>query len=168
MTGEWLKKVVFCMCFLELIYQLVPQKTWQKYLKFTGGLIFMLIFLEPVLQLFAGTERIQDSVWKWQIQESTASLREEQKELAELQNDQIRKEVSRKLEDQIAQQIRGWGGEAESVDVTIADQTESIEKVEIVLKQNMTNEKACREELQAYWGLQAQQIIIRQKGAGSI
>ena len=168
MTGEWLKKVVFCMCFLELIYQLVPKKMWQKYLKFTGGLIFILIFLEPVLQLFDGRERIQDIVWNWQIQESAASLREEQRELAELQNNQIRKEASRKLEEQITLQIRRWGGEAERVDVTIADQAESIEKVEIVLKQNVTNEKACREELQAYWGLQAQQIIIRHKGAESI
>ena len=48
---EWLKQVVFCMCFLELLYQLVPRPVWQKYLKFTGGLIFTLVLMQPVLQM---------------------------------------------------------------------------------------------------------------------
>ena len=88
--GEWLKKVVFSMCFLELIYQLVPKKPWQNYLKFTGGLVFMLIFLEPVLQMFSMTEKFDNAAWNWQMQERSAQLKEEQKALAELQNEQIR------------------------------------------------------------------------------
>lgn len=170
MTGEWLKKVVFCMCFLELIYQLVPKKTWQRYLKFTGGLIFMLIFLEPVLELFSATEKIQDAAWKWQIQESSTQLKEEQEALAEFQNEQVRAGVCRELEKQITQQIEHWDGEPENVKVTVKESQDiEIEKVEIILKQQMKQEAACRSELQAYWGLEERQLVIRseREGAGS-
>lgn len=165
--GEWLKKVVFSMCFLELIYQLVPKKPWQNYLKFTGGLVFMLIFLEPVLQIFSMTEKFDNAAWNWQMQERSAQLKEEQKALAELQNEQIRLGTCRELEHQVAQLIKNMGGEPDTVLVTLQAETEEkIERVEIVLEKEMEQKDLCRKQIQVYLGLTESQIVIRSKMGG--
>ena len=108
---EWLKQVVFCMCFLELLYQLVPRPVWQKYLKFTGGLIFTLVLMQPVLQMFSMDERMDQITWKWQILEESRNLREAQTELAEFQNQQIQTGVKEELERQVRILVQDYGGE---------------------------------------------------------
>ena len=98
---EWLKQMVFCICFLELLYQILPGKNWQKYLKFTGGLVFVLVLFQPVLQIFSFEGKLEQAVWKWQIKEESMQLQEARKELEELQNEQIRQSYCRELERQI-------------------------------------------------------------------
>ena len=118
---EWLKQVVFCMCFLELLYQLVPRPVWQKYLKFTGGLIFTLVLMQPVLQMFSMDERMDQITWKWQILEESRNLREAQTELAEFQNQQIQTGVKEELERQVRILVQDYGGAVEEVDVQIEE-----------------------------------------------
>ena len=110
---EWLKQVVFCMCFLELLYQLVPRPVWQKYLKFTGGLIFTLVLMQPVLQMLSMDERMDQITWKWQILEESRNLREAQTELAEFQNQQIQTGVKEELERQVRILVQDYGGAVE-------------------------------------------------------
>ena len=98
---EWLKQMVFCICFLELLYQILPGKNWQKYLKFTGGLVFVLVLFQPVLQIFSFEGKLEQAVWKLQIKEESMQLQEARKELEELQNEQIRQSYCRELERQI-------------------------------------------------------------------
>ena len=77
----WLKQVIFCICFLEFLYQILPGKKWQKYLKFTGGLVFVLVLFQPVLQFFSLDGKLEQAAWKWQIREESVQLQEAQKEL---------------------------------------------------------------------------------------
>ena len=130
---EWLKQVVFCMCFLELLYQLVPRPVWQKYLKFTGGLIFTLVLMQPVLQMLSMDERMDQIIWKWQIQEESRNLREAQTELAEFQNQQIQTGVKEELERQVRILVQDYGGAVEEVDVQIEENGE-ITSVQIRLQ----------------------------------
>ena len=118
---EWLKQVVFCMFFLELLYQLVPRPVWQKYLKFTGGLIFTLVLMQPVLQMLSMDERMDQITWKWQILEESRNLREAQTELAEFQNQQIQTGVKEELERQVRILVQDYGGAVEEVDVQIEE-----------------------------------------------
>lgn len=122
----------------------------------------MLILMEPVLQLFSVTDKMQEIAWDWQMQESSAQLKEEQRELEELQNEQIRSGVCRELEKQITRQIQNMGGEPERVRVTL-NETEAgmIERVEIFLKQSMEKEEACSRQIQEYWDLKEEQIVIQ-------
>ena len=123
---EWLKQVVFCMFFLELLYQLVPRPVWQKYLKFTGGLIFTLVLMQPVLQMLSMDERMDQITWKWQILEESRNLREAQTELAEFQNQQIQTGVKEELERQVRILVQDYGGAVEEVDVQIEENGEII------------------------------------------
>lgn len=161
-VADWLKQVLFCMCFLELIYQLAPGKEWQKYIRFTGGLIFLVVLLHPVLQISSLMERVQERTWRWQIQEESRQLQEAQKELAQLQNEQIRKTYCRELERQIKEQVEYENGEVIQVEVTLQSQSQSqIRQVEILLKEEMQQTGQLRAQLAADYGLRESQIHIR-------
>ena len=157
---EWLKQVVFCMCFLELLYQLVPRPVWQKYLKFTGGLIFTLVLMQPVLQMLSMDERMDQITWKWQIQEESRNLREAQTELAEFQNQQIQTGVKEELERQVRILVQDYGGAVEKVDVQIEENGE-ITSVQIRLQKEMQQIEECRTQLGVCLGLDRKRITIQ-------
>ena len=157
---EWLKQVVFCMSFLELLYQLVPRPVWQKYLKFTGGLIFTLVLMQPVLQMLSMDERMDQITWKWQIQEESRNLREAQTELAEFQNQQIQTGVKEELERQVRILVQDYGGAVEEVDVQIEENGEII-SVQIRLQKEMQQIEECRTQLAVCLGLDRKRITIQ-------
>lgn len=157
---EWLKQVVFCMFFLELLYQLVPRPVWQKYLKFTGGLIFTLVLMQPVLQMLSMDERMDQITWKWQILEESRNLREAQTELAEFQNQQIQTGVKEELERQVRILVQDYGGAVEEVDVQIEENGEII-SVQIRLQKEMQQIEECRTQLAVCLDLDRKQITIQ-------
>ncbi len=162
---EWLKQVVFCICFLELLYQILPGKNWQKYLKFTGGLVFVLVLFQPVLQVFSLGGKLEQAVWRWQIREESVQLQEAQKELEELQNDQIRQSFCRELERQIQERTQSYGGKVQRVQVTLSQgESMQIEKVEVYLLENPSGENRLRETLAASYDLHLSQVQIRAAG----
>ena len=158
---EWLKQMVFCICFLELLYQILPGKNWQKYLKFTGGLVFVLVLFQPVLQIFSFEGKLEQAVWKWQIKEESMQLQEARKELEELQNEQIRQSYCRELERQIQERTEYYGGKVQRVQVTLSQgENMQMEKVKICLMENPPGRNRLREELAVAYGLRLAQIQI--------
>lgn len=166
---DWIKQVAFCMCFLELLYQLVPGKSWRKYLQFTGGLIFILVLTGPVLQVLSLGEPLKTSMWKWEIQEKGMELQEAQKELTELQNSQINNVFCQETQKQIDSIVVYYGGKAKNITVTAkSGEPGAIEKAEILLEEPMdkTRKRACMAVLMAYLNLKEEQIIIQTEKEG--
>lgn len=162
---EWLKQMVFCICFLELLYQILPGKNWQKYLKFTGGLIFVLVLFQPVLQIFSFEGKLEQAVWKWQIKEESMQLQEARKELEELQNEQIRQSYCRELERQIKERTEYYGGKVQRVQVTLSQgENMQMEKMEVYLLENPKGKNRLRENLAASYDLRLSQVQISVAG----
>lgn len=162
---EWLKQMVFCICFLELLYQILPEKNWQKYLKFTGGLVFVLVLFQPVLQIFSFEGKLEQAVWKWQIKEESMQLQEARKELEELQNEQIRQSYCRELERQIQERTEYYGGKVQRVQVTLSQgENMQMEKMEVYLLENPKGKNRLRENLAASYDLRLSQVQISVAG----
>ena len=162
---EWLKQMVFCICFLELLYQILPGKNWQKYLKFTGGLVFVLVLFQPVLQIFSFEGKLEQAVWKWQIKEESMQLQEARKELEELQNEQIRQSYCRELERQIQERTEYYGGKVQRVQVTLSQgENMQMEKMEVYLLENPKGKNRLRENLAASYDLRLLQVQISVAG----
>ena len=158
---EWLKQMVFCICFLELLYQILPGKNWQKYLKFTGGLVFVLVLFQPVLQIFSFEGKLEQAVWKWQIKEESMQLQEARKELEELQNEQIRQSYCRELERQLQERTEYYGGKVQRVPVTLSQgENMQMEKMEVYLLENPKGKNRLRENLAASYDLRLSQVQI--------
>lgn len=162
---EWLKQMVFCICFLELLYQILPGKNWQKYLKFTGGLVFVLVLFQSVLQIFSFEGKLEQAVWKWQIKEESMQLQEARKELEELQNEQIRQSYCRELERQIQERTEYYGGKVQRVQVTLSQgENMQMEKIEVYLLENPKGKNRLRENLAASYDLRLSQVQISVAG----
>ena len=162
---EWLKQMVFCICFLEFLYQILPGKNWQKYLKFTGGLVFVLVLFQPVLQIFSFEGKLEQAVWKWQIKEESMQLQEARKELEDLQNEQIRQSYCRELERQIQERTEYYGGKVQRVQVTLSQgENMQMEKMEVYLLENPKGKNRLRENLAASYDLRLSQVQISVAG----
>ena len=48
---EWIQNITFYFILVTLILQMVPEKTYRKYIQFITGLILILLLKEPVLSL---------------------------------------------------------------------------------------------------------------------
>ena len=157
--------MVFFICFLELLYQILPGKNWQKYLKFTGGLVFVLVLFQPVLQIFSFEGKLEQAVWKWQIKEESMQLQEARKELEELQNEQIRQSYCRELERQIQERTEYYGGKVQRVQVTLSQgENMQMEKMEVYLLENPKGKNRLRENLAASYDLRLSQVQISVAG----
>ena len=155
---EWLKQ-------MELLYQILPGKNWQKYLKFTGGLVFVLVLFQPVLQIFSFEGKLEQAVWKWQIKEESMQLQEARKELEELQNEQIRQSYCRELERQIQERTEYYGGKVQRVQVTLSQgENMQMEKMEVYLLENPKGKNRLRENLAASYDLRLSQVQISVAG----
>ena len=46
---EWIQNITYYFIIVALILQMVPEKSYRKYIQFITGLILILLLLEPIL-----------------------------------------------------------------------------------------------------------------------
>ncbi|MGN0404216.1 MAG: stage III sporulation protein AF [Bariatricus sp.] len=79
---EWLRNLAFYMVLMTAVLHLIPNKSYEKYIRFFCGLILVILLMTPVMKVMdAGFEgRIRDSVsddnWK-----ELEKIREEAEEM---------------------------------------------------------------------------------------
>ena len=49
---EWVRNIVICLLVISLIYQLLPDSDYKKYMRVCAGLILIVVVMTPVLKLF--------------------------------------------------------------------------------------------------------------------
>ena len=69
--SQWIQNVTFYFVIVTLILQIVPNKSYRKYIQFITGLILILVLAEPILH----------------FTETTLSLESYQKELQEFEEE---------------------------------------------------------------------------------
>ena len=69
--SQWIQNVTFYFVIVTLILQIVPNKSYRKYIQFITGLILILVLAEPILR----------------FTETTLSLESYQKELQEFEEE---------------------------------------------------------------------------------
>ena len=55
---SWVRGIVFYMIFVSLLYQLLPGEKYKKYVHVCAGMIFVLVVMTPLLQLFHINDRL--------------------------------------------------------------------------------------------------------------
>ena len=59
---NWIKTLVVGSCLLTMLLHMIPNGKFVKYVRFYAGLIFVLLAMQPVIQLFSGGMReLKDS-----------------------------------------------------------------------------------------------------------
>ena len=55
---SWVRGIVFYLIFVSLLYQLLPGEKYKKYVHVCAGMIFVLVVMTPLLQLFHINDRL--------------------------------------------------------------------------------------------------------------
>ena len=65
---EWMENIAFYLVILVAIMQMIPQNTYQKYIRFFAGMILILMLAGPILRIFGMTE-LQSTAYQSTLQE---------------------------------------------------------------------------------------------------
>lgn len=53
---DWMENIAFYLVILVAVMQMIPQSSYQKYIRFFAGMILILMLAGPILKLFGMTE----------------------------------------------------------------------------------------------------------------
>ena len=85
---NWIKTLVVGSCLLTMLLHMIPNGKFVKYVRFYAGLIFVLLAMQPVIQLFSGgtlEELLQFAL----LREDSAELATAVESMRELKDSQI-------------------------------------------------------------------------------
>ena len=66
--NEWMENIAFYLVILVAIMQMIPQSSYQKYIRFFAGMILILMLAGPILRIFGMTE-LQSKAYQNAMQE---------------------------------------------------------------------------------------------------
>lgn len=98
----WVKQMIFYLCFLELVCQLVPKQNYRRYVRFFGSVIFVISVLSPLMSVLSAEDAFERTLQKAFIQEEAMRLEEVRENLAGLQN----REITIAYENELRRQVR--------------------------------------------------------------
>ena len=65
---DWMENIAFYLVILVAIMQMIPQTSYQKYIRFFAGMILILMLAGPILRIFGMTE-LQSTAYQNALQE---------------------------------------------------------------------------------------------------
>ena len=60
---EWIENIAFYLVILVAVMQMIPQNSYQKYIRFFAGMILILMLAGPIFRIFGMTE-LQNTEYK--------------------------------------------------------------------------------------------------------
>lgn len=132
----WIRNLIVCFCMLELFCHLVRKEDYRRYIRFFGGLVVLLLVLEPLGGLFSIGTSFEEALRQAFAREDAYELRTSREALAGLQNQKIEEAYRRELERQIKEIVKAHGRQSISVKIKLreeAGQPSGIAGVDILL-----------------------------------
>ncbi len=132
---SWVKNIICCLCMLELLYHIVQNAEYRKYLRFFGGIIFILLTMEPILNVFELQSSFEEALCVSLRQEDARELSEAADSLAELRSEKIYEAYEKELKRQIGAIVEGHGGHYSKLEIRLEEENSvwSLEGIEIIL-----------------------------------
>ena len=53
---DWIENIVFYLVVLVAVMQMIPQNSYQKYIRFFAGMILILMLAGPIIKMFGMTD----------------------------------------------------------------------------------------------------------------
>ncbi len=65
---EWMENIAFYLVIMVAVMHIIPQKSYQKYIRFFAGMILILMLAGPILRIVGMTE-LQSTAYQNALQE---------------------------------------------------------------------------------------------------
>lgn len=86
---RWVRSLVCYMCFFQVILHVIPGQKFQKYVKFFGNLILVLLVVSPFADVGNVTDRFEDA-WRLESRkEELFDIRIAQREMEEVRMEKL-------------------------------------------------------------------------------
>ena len=156
---NWIKTLVVGSCLLTMLLHMIPNGKFVKYVRFYAGLIFVLLAMQPVIQLFSGGT----------LEELLAAAVES---MRELKDSQIMAACQKELVSQLEDLSCACGADTAHVTVRFSDSSEGIaDAVSISISilggttgQYRDTAAAIREKAETLYGIAPKAIHISDEG----
>ena len=164
---NWIKTLVVGSCLLTMLLHMIPNGKFVKYVRFYAGLIFVLLAMQPVIQLFSGgtlEELLQFAL----LREDSAELATAVESMRELKDSQIMAACQKEL----VSQLEDLSCDTAHVTVRFSDSSEGIaDAVSISISilggttgQYRDTAAAIREKAETLYGIAPKTIHISDEG----
>lgn len=127
----WLKTLIGAMCLITILIHLVPQGKFVKYVRFYGGMVFILLAAGPVLKIFSSEGELERLLELEFLKEEHYNLETAVEGMADLKNDAILEAYHQELLRQISDIVSAYGLTASDLRLTYADDGYTLEGVEV-------------------------------------
>lgn len=107
--GQWVKNVSAGLCILTILLHLVPNGKFEKYVRFYGGLLFLLVAAEPVLDFFTEEGALERLIQLEFLKEEHYELETSLKGMEELKNNSIRQAYQQEIQRQLEEIVQTYG-----------------------------------------------------------
>ena len=153
----WIRNLAVFYIFFTAVLNLVPDKKYEKYVRFFMGLLLIFMMSTPIFSILGKGQELTVSFLE------NFSRENKEKELQEFQNLQkiyLEKGYEMELEQKIRESLEKRGIEVYKVKVNIEGEDA---QAEILLKKKISQEekRGIADELVEEWGLKENRIVIQ-------
>ena len=157
---NWIKTLVVGSCLLTMLLHVIPNGKFVKYIRFYAGLIFVLLAMQPIIQLLSG-DTLEELLQFALLREDSAELATAVEGMRELKDTQIMEDLS-----------CACGADTAHVTVRFSDSSEGIAdavSISISISDGTTGQyrdtaAAIREKAETLYGIAPKVIHISDEG----
>ena len=168
---NWIKTLVVGSCLLTMLLHMIPNGKFVKYVRFYAGLIFVLLAMQPVIQLLSG-DTLEKLLRFALLREDSAELAIAVESMRELKDSQIMAACQKELVSQLEDLSCACGADTAHVTVRFSDSSEGIAdavSVSISILGGTTGQyrdtaAAIREKAEILYGIAPKAIHISDEG----
>jgi len=131
---QWMKTLAGSMCILTVFTHLVPDGRFTKYVRFYAGLVFLLLAVNPILELLGDGSQLEQLLELEFLKEEYYDLETAAEGLSNLKNDQILAAFQAELERQVSEIASAYGLTVISAEVVFGEDGYFIESVSLTVE----------------------------------
>lgn len=83
---QWLENLAFYMILVTAVLQVLPNNSYQKYIRFFAGLILVIILMGPILRIAGMEEKLGDIYKSTEYRQQTREIEEASSFLENIEN----------------------------------------------------------------------------------
>ena len=162
---EWVRNMAGYLILMTMIVNLLPNRTYEKYLRLFAGIVFMLLVLSPFSDLSGVNGQMEEAFARLTFQNDAKMLRREIERVDERQMKQLIERYQETIETEVKQIAEGMHMTCNAVEVEIENRVSESEFgrvrfLKIYLTGNDAEHERFRQEIGEYYGVEAGDIEI--------
>ncbi|MEE0419003.1 MAG: stage III sporulation protein AF [Lachnospiraceae bacterium] len=131
----WIRNIVCFLCILNVFLQVLPGGAFKKYVRFFGGLLLVVIVLNPLAELVKVSGSFEKA-WRMEsLKEEVDNLELTKQGMEEFRSEKINEAYKKELKRQIEEVVKAYDFSPVDTDITFEDGEDGVQMIrEVALK----------------------------------